>query len=161
MKKSTKRITMPVAAVAALPTSAKPPFLNQSATAVMAPSQSVINSLEAHFSSTGYCTIRSASHFWHPAQKPGSWAPMLAMVRPSWGRMSSSTSASTPSTASRVRARAAARRIFTIFLGSIFSMARMGTFRMKARLPPTTKGDIRPHTLFRITPTRSRFCSPQ
>ena len=32
-----------MAAVAALPTSAKPPFLNQSATAVMAPSQSVIS----------------------------------------------------------------------------------------------------------------------
>ena len=152
---------MPVAAVAALPTRAKPPFLNHSATAETALCQSVMNSVEIHSSSMGYCTISSASHFWLSAQKPGSCAPMLAMVRPSWGRMSSSTSAITPTTASSVSTRAAARRVRTSFLGSFFSMARMGTFRIKARLPPTTKGDTRPHTPFRITPTRSRFCSPQ
>ena len=80
------------------------------------------------------------------------------------GPMTRPARASTPSTASRVSTRARGRRSFAPFrlLGNrCRSMARMGTFRMKARAPPSRNGARIPNSQPSAARTASRRCSAQ
>ena len=72
--------------------------------------------------------------------------------------------ASTPITATRVSTRARGRRSFAPFrfLGNrCRSMARMGTFRIKARAPPSRNGAKMPSSQPSAARTASRRCSAQ
>jgi hypothetical protein len=78
--------------------------------------------------------------------------------------MTAEARVSTPITAARVSTSAKGRRILFILLfpgNSPRSMARMGTFRIKAMAPPIRKGHSTPSSHPRAAKTAARFCRAQ